>query len=53
MKLVVIAALLVLVSTPVFAAKKPCEALKGEIASKIEAHGVKRFSLKIVSKDAA
>lgn len=53
MKHVVILASLALVSAPVFAAKKPCEALKAEIASKIEAHGVKHFSLEIVPKDAA
>jgi len=33
-------------------ASKSCEELKGEIQAKIEAKGVKNFSLEIVAKDA-
>ena len=32
-------------------AAKPCEELKSEIASKLDAKGVKSYSLEIVSKD--
>jgi Protein of unknown function (DUF1161) len=32
-------------------AAKPCEELKSEIASKLEAKGVKGYSLEIVAKD--
>lgn len=38
------------VSTHAFAAK-PCEELKAEIAAKIEAHGVKAYTLDIVPTD--
>lgn len=34
-----------------FAAGKPCEELKSEIAQKLEAKGVTNFSLEIVPKD--
>lgn len=37
-------------STNAFAAK-PCEELKTEIAAKIEAHGVKEYTLDIVPTD--
>ena len=37
-------------STPAFAAK-PCEELKTEIAAKIEANGVKTYTLDIVPTD--
>ena len=40
------------VSAPAFAAK-PCEELKAEIAKKIEAKGVKAYTLDIVAKDQA
>ena len=33
-------------------ARKPCEDLKSEIATKLEAKGVKSYSLDIVAKDA-
>ncbi|HUJ87894.1 MAG TPA: DUF1161 domain-containing protein [Burkholderiales bacterium] len=33
-------------------ARKPCEELKSEIAAKIEANGVKNYTLEIVPKDA-
>jgi hypothetical protein len=32
-------------------AAKPCEELKAEIAKKVEANGVKSYSLEIVAKD--
>jgi hypothetical protein len=41
-------ALLALASTPTFAAK-PCEELKAEIEKKLEAKGVKAYSLEIVA----
>jgi hypothetical protein len=45
-------AVLLSVSLSVFAqAAKPCEELKGEIAKKLEANGVKSYSLEIVAKD--
>lgn len=52
MKRVVVLIALVLVAFPAIAAKKSCQALKAEIAAKIESHGVKEFSLKVESKDA-
>lgn len=33
-------------------ASKPCEELKAEIAAKIEANGVRRYTLEIVPKEA-
>jgi hypothetical protein len=48
-RLLVIAALAIPMST--FAAGKPCEELKSEIAQKLEAKGVTNFSLEIVAKD--
>lgn len=36
----------------VWAQVKPCEELKTEIAAKIEANGVKNYTLEIVDKDA-
>lgn len=50
-KLAAFVALLVAsVSTSAFAAKS-CEEVKAEIAKKIEANGVKSYSLEIVDKD--
>jgi len=37
----------------VWAQIKPCEELKTEIAAKIEANGVKNYTLEIVASDAA
>jgi hypothetical protein len=37
----------------VWAQVKPCEELKAEIATKIEANGVKNYTLEIVASDAA
>ena len=49
--LIIAAALLVPVCAHAQAAK-PCEELKSEIAKKIEANGVKSYTLEIVAKDA-
>jgi hypothetical protein len=48
-RLLVVAALAIPVSA--FAAGKPCEELKAEIAQKLEAKGVTSYSLEIVPKD--
>ncbi|WP_428312508.1 DUF1161 domain-containing protein [Hydrocarboniphaga sp.] len=49
-----IAAILLLsASTSVFAAGKPCDELKGEIAAKLDAKQVKGYTLEIVASDAA
>jgi hypothetical protein len=48
-------AALALVTVPVFAAAqgiKPCEQLKAEIAAKLDAKGVKSYTLEIVANDA-
>ena len=42
---------LAIVATPVFAQKKSCEELKSEIAAKLDAKGVKNYTLNIVSAD--
>ncbi len=44
-------AVLLFVAAPAFAAGKPCEELKAEIAKKLEANGVTTYSLDIVAKD--
>ncbi|MGH8381468.1 DUF1161 domain-containing protein [Pseudomonas sp.] len=51
-KLVVALGLMTLAGTAL-AAGKPCEELKSEIASKIDAKGVSGYSLEIVDKGAA
>ncbi len=52
MKLLAAIALLLFVSVPAHAqAAKPCEELKDEIAKKLDAKGVKRYTLEIVAKD--
>ena len=48
MKRTLLFAVIVIASTQAFAAK-PCEELKAEIAKKIEAKGVKAYSLEIVA----
>ena len=48
--LIVVAALVVSVSASAQTAK-PCEELKSEIAKKMDANGVKQYSLEIVAKD--
>lgn len=49
-KLYVFAAAL-LIAAPAYTQSKPCEELKSDIAKKIEANGVKSYSLEIVAKD--
>ena len=52
MRSVFAVALFLLVSFPALAqGVKPCEDLKGEIAKKLEAAGVKLYTLEIVAKD--
>lgn len=51
MKKVAILLVLALASAPAVA-RKPCEELKAEIAAKIEANGVKNYTLEIVPIDA-
>jgi hypothetical protein len=50
MKSLLVGAALVLLATPAFAAKD-CEELKSEIAAKLDAKGVKEYTLEIVAKD--
>lgn len=52
MKNVILIAGLSLMSITAFAAPKPCEELKGEIAAKLDAKGVKNYELTIVANDA-
>jgi len=49
--LAIIAALLCVSFSAHAQAAKPCEELKSEIAKKLEANGVKSYSLEIVAKD--
>ena len=52
MRPIVTIAVLLLVSASAFAqAAKPCEDLKAEIAKKLDAKGVKSYSLDIMAKD--
>ncbi len=44
-------AVLLFASMSAFAQSKPCEELKAEVAKKLEANGVKSYTLEIVSKD--
>jgi len=43
---------LAVAAVPAFAAK-PCEELKSEIAAKLDAKGVKGYTLEVVAKDGA
>jgi hypothetical protein len=52
MKSMIIIASLSLLSVSAFAAPKPCEELKSEIAAKLDAKGVKNYELTIVANDA-
>ncbi|MEE1922329.1 DUF1161 domain-containing protein [Pseudomonas sp. 148P] len=52
MKQVILAVALMGLAGGAFAAGKPCEELKSEIAAKLDAKGVKNYSLEIVSKGA-
>jgi hypothetical protein len=52
MKLLATVAVLVFASIPTYAlGAKPCEELKADITKKLEANGVKSYSLEIVAKD--
>jgi hypothetical protein len=52
MKMLAAIAVLLFVSVPAHAqAAKPCEELKDEIAKKLDAKGVKGYTLDIVTKD--
>ena len=51
MKRLAILVVLALAAAPAMA-RKPCEELKAEIAAKIEANGVKTYTLEIVPIDA-
>lgn len=44
-------AVAVLMTSSAYAQGKPCEELKSDIAKKLEANGVKSYSLEIVPKD--
>ncbi len=46
-----IAVALSLFCLPALAAKKPCEELKAEIAAKLEAKGVKAYTLEIIDAE--
>ncbi|PWB31631.1 hypothetical protein DCO48_16610 [Pseudomonas sp. SDI] len=50
MKTLVVAAGLMVLAGTALAAGKPCEALKSEIAAKLDAKGVKGYTLEIVNK---
>ena len=51
MKVATILVSLALLVSPVFAQKKSCEELKAEIAAKLDAKGVKNYTLNIVNAD--
>ncbi len=50
MKKALVGLALMIMATPLFAAKS-CEALKSEIDSKLQAKGVKSYTLEIVAND--
>ena len=49
----IVAAVLALAASSTFAAGKPCEELKTEIAGKLDAKGIKGYALDIVDADKA
>jgi len=49
--LVVFAGCVCLAATAAFAAPRPCEELKAEIEAKVQANGVKNYTLEIVPAD--
>jgi len=51
MKSVVLAVCVCLAAPAAFAATKPCEELKAEIEAKLQANGVKNYTLEIVAAD--
>lgn len=53
MKQLILAVALMGLAGTALAAGKPCEELKSEIAAKLDAKGVKHYSLEVVGKGAA
>jgi len=53
MKSIVLAVCMWLAATAAVAATKPCEELKAEIEAKLQANGVKNYTLEIVATDQA
>ena len=53
MKKILLAVGLLSLAGTAFAAGKPCEELKSEIAAKLDAKGVPHYSLEVVDKGAA
>lgn len=51
--MLLILAVLVMASIPAHAARKDCSELKQEIAAKIDAKGVKQYTLEVVAADAS
>ncbi|MFJ4376020.1 DUF1161 domain-containing protein [Pseudomonas japonica] len=52
MKQIMVAVALMTLAGTAFAAGKPCEELKSEIAAKLDAKGVKSYSLEVVDRGA-
>lgn len=50
---IVLACAATMLCAPAFAQVKPCEELKSEIAAKIDAKGVKGYTLEVVAPDQA
>lgn len=53
MKKILVAVALLSLTGTAFAAGKPCEELKSEIAAKLDAKGVQHYTLEVVDKGAA
>ncbi|NTV14379.1 MAG: DUF1161 domain-containing protein [Desulfobulbaceae bacterium] len=52
MKRIIIAlGVIAIFTTPAFAALKPCEELKGEIEAKLQAKGIKAYTLEILPNE--
>jgi hypothetical protein len=51
MKSLVVAACVCLAAVPAIAQTKPCDELKAEIEKKLEANGVKNYTLQVVDAD--
>ena len=51
MKLLTLSCVLLIAAGPVFAAGKPCDELKTEIAAKLDAKGVTGYTLEILDTD--
>jgi len=50
-KTLALALLASVLATPAFAAAKPCEELKAEIAARLDEKGVKNYTLSVVEND--